>query len=212
MDMDENVLECLVFAGPGNAMAEILRSALGEWGIRIMRSMKAEECLDRLGSGRWSCLVVDAHGRSAVALDVLSQCRRVYPDVPALVLVGHGETRTAVQAMQAGAADCIEKPIETARLASAIRAVCRQAGHEALEGWARLTRMERIVLEHILEGCTNQQIAEVLCRSSRTIEVHRRNIMVKLDAANLVDLVKRSMQVNELARTPVMGTHPVINK
>lgn len=198
MDTDENALECLVFADPGNALARTLRSALGEWGIRVSRSTKAQECLGLLGTRRWDCLIVDASGQSAVALETLAQCRRVYPDVPVLVLVGHGETATAVQAMKAGAADCVETSIETDRLASVVRAVCRQASHESLDGWARLTRTERTVLGHILEGHTNQQIADVLCRSSRTIEVHRRNIMAKLDAANLVDLVKRSMHLEEV--------------
>jgi DNA-binding NarL/FixJ family response regulator len=198
--MDEGATECLVFASPGNATAQMLRSALAEWDICVTRSMDTQACLDLLGARRWNCLVVDASGQSSVALDLLSQCRRVYPDVRVLVLVRHGDTETAVRAMKAGAADCVETLMETGRVASAVRAVCCRADHESLEGWARLTRMERTVLGHLLEGHTNQQIAEALCRSHRTIEVHRRHIMSKLDAANVVDLVKRSMQIDEASR------------
>jgi DNA-binding NarL/FixJ family response regulator len=197
---DKGVVEGLLFAADGRATAETLATVLGRQGIGVTRSVKPDACFDLLGTCSWRFLIVDAGGETRTALGMLSKSRRVYPDIPALVLVRQGDTRTAVRAMKAGAADCLETPIEPDRLVAAVSSLCRQAAPEPPGRRTPLTRAERVVLSHILEGRTNQQIAEVLCRSPRTIEVHRRHLMTKLGVSNLVELVKRSMQMEEAAR------------
>ena len=193
-DTHEGVAGCLMFAADGVETAGTLASLLGEQGICVTRSVQCDECLDLLGTRRWRLLVIDATGAARNSLDVLSQSRRVCPDVPVLVLVEQGDMETAVQATKAGAADCIGTPITTARLLSAVAALDGQASREAHDPRANLTPVERIVLRHILDGRTNQQIADLLCRSIRTIEVHRCRIMKKLDATKLVELVKQGLR------------------
>jgi len=198
---DNAVVEGLLLASDNPATADTLTAALGTSGLRLTWSVTPDECLDRLGACAWRLLIVDATGRTDVVLDVLSKVRRVYPDVPALVLVRHGDTQTAVQAMKAGASDCLETPFDPAQLRAAVESLCPPTPSVLSGRHKALTHAEQTVLGHILEGRTNQEIANLLCRSTRTIEVHRRHLMTKLGATNLVDLVKRSMQI-EAARNP----------
>ena len=173
--------ECLLFARDGEGTVDTLVAVLGERGIRVTWSTALDTCFDLLATHRWRFLILDGDGASGEPFDVLARCRRGYPDIPVLVLVEHGDMKTAVEVMKAGAADCLEKPLEGARLLTAVTALGQRMPLGAL-GQTRLTPTERTVLGHVLEGHTNQQIAEALCRSCRTIEVHRRHIMKKLGA------------------------------
>ncbi len=198
---DKAVVEGLLFASDSPATAEMLGAVLGSSNLCLMQSAKPDECLDLLGTCAWGLLILDATGPTDGVLDVLSKSRRICPDLPALVLVRHGDTHTAVQAMKAGASDCLETPLEPALLQAAVESLCRQTPPTPSGRRKVLTHAEQVVLGHILEGRTNQEIANLLCRSTRTIEVHRRHVMTKLGAGNLVDLVKRSMQI-EATRNP----------
>jgi two-component system response regulator FixJ len=190
-------MECLVFADGDEQAAETMASVLTDEGIRVMRPGDLDECLDLLARHCWGALVL-AGGEPREMLEALSESRRVYPEVPVLVLVRHGNIETAVRAMKAGAADCLEMPVKTARLLSAVADLCRQALRERTTCRALLTRMERTVLGHILEGHTNREIADAMCRSPRTIEVHRRHIMKKFGAANLVELLKQTLYADDV--------------
>lgn len=116
----------------------------------------------------------------------------MYPWVPSIVLVRRGDVRSAVQAMKAGAADCLESPVDAKRLIAAIRSLSldKPSGHPCPNG--ALTRTEKTVLCLVLEGRTSREIARMLHRSRRTIDVHRKNIMGKLGANSLADLVRKT--------------------
>ncbi|NLZ04334.1 MAG: response regulator transcription factor [Phycisphaerae bacterium] len=196
---DDAIGDGQLFASDNPATTDTLTAALGTSGLRLTRSVTPDECLDLLSTCGWRLLILDATGRTDVVLDVLSKVRRMYPDVPVLVLVRHGDTPTAVQAMKAGASDCLEIPFDPAQLQATVESLCPPTPPMLSGRHPALTHAEQTVLGHILEGRTNREIADLLCRSTRTIEVHRRHIMTKLGAGNLVDLVKRSMQI-EAAR------------
>jgi two-component system, LuxR family, response regulator FixJ len=193
VDRSEGISECLLFTGEGEGTVDTLVSVLGERGIRVTWSTVLKTCFDLLATHRWQLLVLDGDEADSNVLDVLARCRRGYPDIPVLVLVEHGDMGAAVEVMKAGAADCLQKPVDGTRLLAAVTALERRMSLDVLNA-AHLTPTERTVLGHVLEGHTNQQIADALCRSCRTIEVHRRHVMKKLGATNLVDLVKRLMQ------------------
>jgi DNA-binding NarL/FixJ family response regulator len=135
-------------------------------------------------------LIVDVDGQGNGQLDLLACCRRLCPHVPAIVLVRHGDTFTAVAAMKAGAADCLEKPLVPERLWSAVTAALGDEPASGPRGCRALTGTESRVLHLVLAGRTNLEIAEQFHRSRRTIEAHRRNIMRKLGAARASDLVR----------------------
>ena len=197
-DVLENVMQCLVFAAGGGEHAGTMISLLGERGLSATASAEPRECLDLLGGCHWRFTILDASEDASCSLHVLSQAKKTCPHVPALVLVRNGDVETAVGAMKGGAADCLEIPIQPARLLAAIEPFCGPSVHKSQELWVPLTRVEQSVLWHILDGRTNRQIAELLCRSPRTIEVHRRHIMAKLNADNLIELVKQAMKVGIL--------------
>jgi two-component system response regulator FixJ len=183
-----------MFATGAGEIAERVTSLLGERGIRMTRPAEPRECLDLLGGRRWRFLIVDAGDDVPGSLDVLSRARGMCRDVPALVLVRRGDVKTAVQAMKAGAFDCVETPIRPACLLAAIAPFCGPPDRTSEELWVHLTRVEQTVLWHILDGRTNRQIADQLCRSPRTVEVHRKHVMAKLNAGNLIELVRHAMR------------------
>ncbi len=119
--------------------------------------------------------------------------------MPVIVLTGHGDVTTAVQAMKAGAVEFLEKPFEKAALLEALeRAFARlerRSSRELEEREARtriaaLTPREREILEGLAKGYPNKTIAYDLGCSSRTVEVHRASLMQKLDVHSLSDLLR----------------------
>ena len=99
---------------------------------------------------------------------------------------------SAIQAIKAGADNCLEKPVDAEQLCSEIQALLDQAAPSPSCPVGTLTPMEKTVLHLILEGKTNHETAKVLHRSPRTIEVHRRHIMHKLGISNIVELVRKA--------------------
>lgn len=192
--MDMSGVRCLTFAADGTVTAEQVVSLLAQQGIGVTLSASEAECFELLGRQRWHLLVIDANGAMGGPLGLLARCRTAHPDVSVLVLVPRGGVATAVQAVKAGAADCIETPVQPARLFSAVAPLCRQAPRDPFDPRRSLTRVERTVLRHILDGRTSREIAKLLGRSTKTVEAHRRHIMKKLGADSLVDLVTQMMQ------------------
>ena len=102
--------------------------------------------------------------------------------------------------MKAGASNCLEMPVQAERLSTVVASLCKRLADELNRGSIPLTRVERLVLRHVLEGRTNRQIAAALCRSRRTIEVHRRHIRHKLHVKRLTDLVSRALAAGLIER------------
>lgn len=196
-DVLESAMQCLMFAGRGEGDAQGMIALLGERGFSVTQCAELRECLNLLCRRPWRLAVFDASG-AADSLEVLAQAREACPRIPALILVREGDVRTAVQAMKAGATDCLETPVRPARLLAAVAPFSEHPDRPSGEPCMGLTRVEQVVLGHILDGRTNRQIADALCRSPRTVEVHRRHVMTKLRAANLIDLVRQAMRAGML--------------
>ncbi len=119
--------------------------------------------------------------------------------MPVVILTGHGDIGTAVQAMKAGAVDFLEKPFEKKALLGAIEQACDRIAAaddraartaEAQTVLGALTPREREVLEGLAQGLPNKAIAFDLGISPRTVEVHRANLMAKLDVKSLSDALR----------------------
>ena len=119
--------------------------------------------------------------------------------LPVIIMTGHGDIDMAVAAMKAGASDFIEKPFEKAALLACIEAARKQsiaargADARALEAQARLnilTDREREVLDGLVEGLPNKTIAYDLGISPRTVEIHRANLMQKLEVRSLAEALR----------------------
>lgn len=141
-----------------------------------------------------SCILIDVRMPEIDGLQVQQILQDRGIGLPVIVMTGHGDVNAAVQAMKAGAVDFIEKPFEKAVLLEAIEEGfarieqldrSRVRGEEARMRLQILTPRERDVLEGLARGYPNKTIAYDLDISPRTVEIHRANLMHKLDVANL---------------------------
>ena len=145
------------------------------------------------------CILLDVQMPHMDGLEVQQRLNDLGISLPVIVLTGHGDVEVAVKAMKAGAVDFVEKPYEKQTLVSALtRAFERLEARshkdvltdEARGRIERLTPRERDVLVGLVDGFTNKMIAESLEISPRTVEIHRANLMEKLDAPSLSSVLR----------------------
>lgn len=151
---------------------------------------------------RNGCLVTDLRMPDVDGIELLQRLRQLSSTIPAIVITGHGDVPLAVEAMKAGAFDFIEKPFKDDVLISAVdRAIAsigRQAVHEDISAIraraALLSDREREVFVAVVAGLPNKTIAYDLDISPRTVEVHRANVMSKMEARSLPELVRMAIE------------------
>lgn len=145
------------------------------------------------------CILLDVQMPHMDGLEVQERLNALGVAFPVIVLTGHGDVAVAVKAMKAGAIDFVEKPYEKQTLVSALgRAFDRMEARslkdvladEARGRVERLTPREKDVLVGLVDGFTNKMIAETLDISPRTVEIHRANLMEKLDAPSLSSVLR----------------------
>lgn len=150
---------------------------------------------------RKGCLITDLRMPDLNGVELLRHLREAGAAMPAIVITGHGDVPMAVDAMKAGALDFIEKPFEEDVLIEAIhRAAAELARTNSAEDagtirgrLAVLSDREREVFEGVVAGLPNKTIAYDLDISPRTVEVHRANVMAKMEARSLPELVRMAM-------------------
>jgi FixJ family two-component response regulator len=137
-------------------------------------------------------LITDVKMPEKDGIELLSEVKELLPWLPVLVVTGFGDVPMAVRALKAGAEDFIEKPLDRDAFLEKVRTLLvEHAAQNALLDHS-LTRTEMKILFHILDGRNNREIATLLHRSPRTIEVHRRHLMQKMNASNVVELLRRA--------------------
>ncbi len=165
----------------------------------------AGEFLDAYPMGQTGCLIADVRMPEMSGLELQEEMVKRSIDLPVIIITGYGDVEMAVTAMKAGAADFIEKPYKEQELLDRVHKAINQSTRKrqesseekmAREGLAQLTPRERQVLEFIVDGEPNKRIAYHLELSEKTIEFHRANIMKKLKAKSLAELVRKTMAVN----------------
>ena len=173
-----------------------LRFTLRTAGFAVEAYASGPEFLSAAGDAKKGCVILDMH---------MPELTRRGIDMPVVMLTGNGDPTLAVQAMQAGAADFLAKPVEKAALLGAIdRAfsslenITGRAAEQAdaLSKAARLTQRERAVLRGIARGYPNSFIADELGTTPRTVELDRASLMVKLGAQSLPDLLRIAFAVD----------------
>ncbi len=179
-----------------------VRAALRELGAEVTPFGSAAECLNCLRGRPCHLLISNARRPGVEGMELLLGARRIRPSVPVVLLVDHGDIGAAVRIMKAGATDCLERPPETGPLVSSIEAAIQESVRDDSLRKRPLSPVEQQVLDLVLQGCTNQEIALRLHRSARTIEVHRSHILHKLDADGTVELVRKCIRLRLLPDWP----------
>lgn len=173
-------------------VCEAIRETLEESGAKVTCFARAAECLERLRRQRCDLLITDLKMPEMDGIELLTNARAIAPSLPVLMITGYGDIPTAVQAVKAGAVDFVEKPLAKYDFIEKVKSILQDSPSAGASAETPLTRRETRVLELIIEGKTNQEIADLLHRSIRTIEVHRSRVMKKLSAENSIELVKRA--------------------
>lgn len=165
-------------------------------GFRTATFGSAEDFLAVAQPDWRGCVLADLRMPGMSGLEMLEGMRGRFPHLAAVVVTAHGDVASARRAFLADAADFVEKPFEPAQILEAIsNAQARLAGHPAgppHRGLARdaLTPREREVLDLVLQGLHNRQVAAKLGISPRTVEVHKARVMEKLGVESIVELVR----------------------
>jgi FixJ family two-component response regulator len=176
-------------------MRSLLASA--NWRVEYFRSgMEFLALMDHQGS---ACLLLDLRVEDMSGLDVLAALRKRGCEIPTIIIASCADVPSAVKAMQAGAIDLLERPVRRADIVNRIKLaldVARkqqetQSRRADLElRWSRLTQGERFVAQMICAGRSSREIGEELQLGRRTIENRRANIMAKMGAGSLAELVR----------------------
>jgi two-component system, LuxR family, response regulator FixJ len=194
IDDDEGLRESLAF---------LLRSA--ELEVRSFDSAKV--FLEKLPDAVPGCVVTDVRMPDMSGIELLRRLKELKIGVPVIVITGHGDIALAVEAMKMGAADFFEKPFDDDLLLASVRAALRLQADQTKRGAERaeiehriatLSPREKDVLAGLIEGRANKQIAFDLGISPRTVEIYRANLMSKMQADSLSDLVRMALLVEML--------------
>ena len=164
----------------------------------------AEAFLAGRGRHKHGCIVSDVRMPEMDGIELLRRVKAMAIDLPVIMITGHGDISLAVEAMKAGAVDFLEKPFEERQVLAAIESALQKhhssassTEEQALvrKHLADLSARERQVLDGIVAGLPNKTIAFDLGISPRTVEVYRSNVMTKMGAKSLADLVRMALKV-----------------
>jgi two-component system response regulator FixJ len=189
------------------AMRDSLDFLLGSADFEVTLFESAQHFLDAVSSVGFGCVVSDVRMPGIDGLELLKRLKTSRGALPVVIMTGHGDVPLAVEAMKLGAVDFLEKPFEDDRLIGMIDAALRQAGSNALSEAAMLditariaslSPRERQVMDGLVAGLSNKLIAREYDISPRTIEVYRANVMTKMQAGSLSELVRLAMRAEVL--------------
>lgn len=191
--------QCVYIVDDDEAMRDSLQWLIESQGLAVRTFAAAEDFLAACGDAMAGCIVLDVRMPGMSGLELYEKMNLRRCTLPVIFITGHGDVPMAVSTMKKGAMDFIEKPFNEEELVGLVERMLEhartaftqhqeQASREAL--LSRLTTREAQVLERIVAGRLNKQIADDLGISIKTVEAHRANIMEKLGANTVADLLK----------------------
>lgn len=181
-----------------DGLRDALQFLLEVNGIAACFYVSADAFIDALPVAE-GCILTDIRMPGRTGMDLVRTLKQRGADFPVIVMTGHGDVPLAVEAMKAGVVDFIEKPFEEGRLLDALKTATegrrtaadpRETRAAAESRLAQLSPRERDVLDGVVGGKLNKQIAFDLSISPRTVEIYRANVMAKTGARNVADLMR----------------------
>ncbi|HXA39436.1 MAG TPA: response regulator FixJ [Phenylobacterium sp.] len=189
VDDDDAALDSLVM---------LLRSD----GLNPSGFSSALEFLDVLTPDALGCIVSDVRMPGMDGVELVKTLKQRQCLLPVILITGHADVTVAVQAMKAGASEFVQKPFESELILRLVRSALEE-NEEAVDASSRRTRVlrriesltarERQVLDMIMEGASNKAIASGLTISPRTVEIYRANVMSKMRADSLSELIRMTL-------------------
>jgi two-component system response regulator FixJ len=185
------------------AMRDSLNFLLGSASFDVTLFQGAANFIEVVSGLDFGCVVSDVRMPGLDGIELLKRLKLARCMFPVIIMTGHGDIALAVEAMKLGAVDFLEKPFEDDHLIGMIETAIRQAEPDArteaaaLDVAARIATLsprERQVMDGLLAGLSNKLIAREYDISPRTIEVYRANVMTKMQAASLSELVRLALR------------------
>ena len=195
-------------------MVKALTRLLRAEGFVVRGFTSAKTFIESYRAEELSCLVLDVEMPELNGLELQERLTHAGILLPIVFLTGHGDIPMSVQAVKAGAADFLTKPVNDANLLRAVRAALQRAADERdivaevamlRQRYASLTPREREVMAHVVSGQLNKQIAGDLGTGEQTIKVHRARVMEKMAVDSLADLVRAGERLGLGKRPPATG-------
>jgi FixJ family two-component response regulator len=181
-------------------LSSLIRSA----GLRVETFASAQEFLSRSGAETFSCLVLDLQMPGLSGLDLQKHMAEAEIEIPIVFLTGHGDIPASVRAMKAGAVEFLTKPFDEQDLLQSVQEAIErdrigreQRAHlrDLRDRYDSLTGREREVMQQVVSGLLNKQIAAVLEITEFTVKIHRGQVMRKMRADSVADLVRMAGQL-----------------
>jgi two-component system, LuxR family, response regulator FixJ len=186
------------------AVRQSIEFLLRTSGVAARTYESASAFLDVLPAIESGCIITDVRMPGISGIELLRRLGEMQIRIPVIVITGHGDVPLAVEAMKNGATDFLEKPFDDELLLASVHSALNRSQENAARDAERaevearlatLTNREREVLEGIVAGKPNKIIAFDLAISPRTVEIYRANVMTKMDAASLSELVRMTLVV-----------------
>ena len=188
-----------------DAVRDSLQILLETMGYSIRSFESGPEFLEACATFGAGCVLLDIRMPKISGMEVQEKLKSIQPDLPVIIITGHGDVTTAVQAMRAGAIDFIEKPFEEDALLASVENALSQAQRlqqkdeikDAIQrNMTRLTPREREVFDQLIIGHANKVVARALECSPRTVEIHRARVMEKMESTSVAHLVRMALAVD----------------
>jgi two-component system response regulator FixJ len=201
-EMPQNQIVCIV--DDDDAVRDSLQVLLETMDYAVKAYESGPDFLEECTVPEMACVLLDVRMPKMNGMEVQQRLHDIRPALPVIIVTGHADVAMAVQAMQTGAIDFIEKPFQEDALLASVRnalSIGEQSQQReeiraaTLRSLERLTHREREVFDQLILGHANKVIARALDCSPRTVEIHRARVMEKLDVASVAHLVRMALAV-----------------